>query len=338
MREVPSRDELRRLGGELTPRSPICEAARVQLCLQAIEVDVKLPEALATLRPAPVHDARVAGRRLRAGASLFRSLYPGVWEEVSERARRVTRGLRLVRDLDIRRDRLRRLARHFKGRAAVCRSSLARLLDETTAARLPLRKGAGDAGLTERFMAPVLPALASPRCSGASESERFSRVCLGELALASSCLIPVASVEGLAGIQHRLRIRGKALRYSLEMMEWRLGEEAAWRTEVLRRAQDILGEMHDIDMFLELLHEEAAASGRRPGVPGRFEPAAGKRRPDTGAARAVRARPDSHCCQEVAALLSEERHQFFVRFLDMRGELERACAALSPRRVARSNA
>jgi CHAD domain-containing protein len=103
-------------------------------------------------------------------------------------------------------------------------------------------------------------------------------------------------VERHAGVQHRLRIKCKSLRYSLEMLEWRMGKEATWRIAVLRKAQDVLGDIHDTDVFLEFISSLE-----------RLPPAARKKP-----------------CRELTASLREERKRHFAAFLGLRAELERA--------------
>lgn len=307
MGQVPLRDELRARARQLSPRSSLPEAARTLTCLWAREMETDLPMALRTLRPAPLHDARVESRRLRAAASLFQGMYPATWERAATMAREVTRCLRTPRDLDIRGARLRRLikARGRSGRKD--RADLARMLDETVTLRGSLINAPGPGA--GKLMAPLLQELWRPRVAEAPSAQRLVWVILKELAHRTEFLIPPASVEPLGGVQHRLRISGKALRYSLEMMEWQLGEEASWRIKVLQRAQDVLGELHDIDVFVEYLEDERKGRARRgPGV-----------RADT------------------MGVLGEQRGRWFGRFLDLRPELENACDLAAVRGRARTS-
>ncbi len=57
---------------------------------------------------------------------------------------------------------------------------------------------------------------------------------------------------------HRLRVRCKQLRYTLEMFEPRLGSGAAPLIAQLKRAQDDLGDMHDATVERELVAQIAA--------------------------------------------------------------------------------
>jgi CHAD domain-containing protein len=270
-------------------------------------METDLPMALTTVDPAPLHDARVDGRRLRAAVMLFQGLYPGAWEQAASMAREVTRCLRFSRDLDIRCARLRLLMRGVKRSDRHDGPHLGRMLDESAALRRSLSKAAGPSA--GAMMAPLLERLWDPRVSEAPSAQRLVNVRLAELAQRTALLIPTAAIEPLGGIQHRLRIRGKALRYSLEMMEWRLGEEASWRIRVLQKAQDVLGELHDLDVFVGYLNEDGKGRGR-------------------GEHRVQR---------NILSVLGQQRHKWFERFLDLRPELEDACGPVAFRARERAN-
>jgi len=294
MKGPPGIEELKLLSQELSPGGSLACSARVQLCLQAREMDAKLQLARHTSTPGPLHDARVAGRRLRAGITLFQRLYPGRWHATVDIARAVTRGLREARDLDIRRARLFRLSRRPGRSDDRCRALFSRLIDESKVDR----KSSGPETTVADFpLEPVIAYLWRPRRSNSADADRFAQVWLHELCVITLNTVPVASVEAHGGVQHRLRIRAKALRYCLEMMQWRLGREARRRIVVLRGAQDVLGQLHDIDVFLEYLRGEAARCARN----------------------------ERGCLREAQAVLEQERHRFFRRFVDQRSGIETAC-------------
>jgi hypothetical protein len=205
----------------------------------------------------------------------------------------------MVRDMDIRAARLRRMtvaARAFPSKTlAIVRGMLEKTHAERGGSGGLAGLLAGDAAET------LLQAMWRPRTSGAPAAERFVRVRLNDLAQRAAMSIPLACAEGRGAVQHRLRIRCKALRYSLEMMEWRLGAQAAWRLDTLRKVQDELGEIHDIDVFCGYLA-------------GRLEKGAPR-----GSGR----------LKDIGRGLGEERHRHFGRFLDLREELGRAVAPLT---------
>lgn len=290
----PDLPELRLRALELTAQSTLAESASVQLCLQSREMEAALPEALSTLRPGPLHDARVASRRLRAGMTLFQRFYPGRWHAAVELARSVTRGLRTARDLDIRRVRLLRLSRLLGKGDRRCRELLGSLAKKTAEERA--LHGAST-GLSAVQVLPVASFLWRPRRANAADADRFVRVWLHELQVMFQNTIPLAAVEAHGGVQHRLRIRGKELRYSLEMMQWRLGGEARWRVATMREAQDTLGELHDIDVLLEYLRSESARRGQSA----------------------------QRCLAGAFEVLGEERRRLFRLFTGRRADLEAVC-------------
>jgi len=311
MSAVPSLSGLEELRRGLSPRSSLPEAARVLLCLQARRLEESFPAALAGEEPAPLHDSRVAGRRLRAGVAMFQCMYPGAWKKAEGWARCATSRFRLARDLDIRCARLRRMMVAAGGYSQEELGLIGGLLEDSVVERKESRGPAvppvgGNGGR-------MLLVLWRPRSSRAPEAERFVRVRFRELEQGASLLIPVACEERRGGVQHRLRMRCRALRYSLEMMEWRLGDQAAWRLEILRSVQDELGELHDIDVFRGYIMERA-------GHPVRPLPK------NDGAPKAHRG---FEGLGDIGSGLGEERHRLFERFLDIREGLERALAPLN---------
>jgi len=296
---VPSLGRLEELRMGLSPANSVVEASRVLLCLQARRLEQAVPEAVAGQHPGPVHDARVAGRRLRAGATVFRSLYPGTWKRAERAGRAVTTGFRQARDLDIRASRLRRMALEAPDRPAGACALVRAMQEETAAQRVGAVRAPGS--LAGWVPEPLLAALWRPRASRAHGAERDVVVRLRDLGQWARLLIPVAMVEAHCGVQHRLRIRCKAMRYSLEMMDWGLGPEATWRLETLRRVQDILGDIHDIDLFRAYLEHRPGAKTTR--MSGRTA--------------------------EIVAGLAEERHRHFAKFLGVRGRLEKALGPVS---------
>jgi len=299
MTPVPSLARLEELRRGLCPSNSIVEASRILLCLQARRLEQSVPEAVAGLHPGPVHDARVAGRRLRAGATLFRSMFPRTWKRAERAGRAVTSGFRQARDMDIRAARLRRMAIEARDRPAGLLAMVRKLQAETSALRAGAVRAAGPP--PRAIPAPLMAELWRPRASRVHGAEREIGVRLRDLGQRARLLIPVAAVEGHCGVQHRLRIRCKAVRYSLEMMDWRLGPEAAGRLGTLRRVQDILGDMHDIDLFIAYVREGPGAGSGRPSGPAR----------------------------EMLAGLAGERRRHFQRFLDIRGKLDSALGPVS---------
>jgi CHAD domain-containing protein len=294
---LPSRAALRRKAASLSPVNTVREAAKVLNSLQALEIDAHAPAAICNGNEKALHDMRVASRRLKAGMALFRELYPLRWPVIRDRAKEVIGGLRLERDLDVRMARL-KVMRADRTATKELRELARRLFTVVERERRSLLGRTWTVPFLDKRMREFLPELWRPRTSCMPELEKSLSGRLRELSREALLLIPSAVVERHAGVQHRLRIRCKALRYSLEMVEWRMGAEASWRLEVLRNVQDAIGELHDVDVFLEFLSAQAR---RRPAPPGRP-------------------------LREMRETMAQERARHFISFMGKRPELERACA------------
>ena len=209
----------------------------------------------------------------------------------------MTGGLRTERDLDVRLLRLREM-RADRTATEELRKLARRLFAVVERERKALLGRTWTVSFLGKRMQEFIPELWRPCTACAPELEKGLSGRLRELAREALVLIPPAAVERHAGVQHRLRIRCKALRYSLEMMEWRMGERASRTINVLRDVQDVLGEVHDVDVFVEFFSSQAR---RRPAMP---------RRP----------------LREMRERMAQERKRHFAVFTGLRPELERVCA------------
>ena len=215
-----------------------------------------------------VHDLRVATRRLQEVIDFCGDALPHrPARRLARRARRIRRELGPLRNIDVLRE---LVARFSKELNATQRRSLApverRLASDAAALRRPGDKdGArkGDArmkvpGVRKRIQAlrrgPRLPASFSIRKRAAEVVE--DRTVTLEAALWEAR-------TGSPAALHALRIRIKRYRYALEILD-RAGIRKARPAIVsARSAQTSLGEVHDLDVFLELLRRrKPSASGR----------------------------------------------------------------------------
>lgn len=207
-----------------------------------------------------IHQGRVASRRLRTAFWVFEDLFP------SGKARRWRRTLRSVarafgaaRDLDVQIVFLQRLAARL--RPSPRRAGLLALVDllrkrraeshsDVLQALKMLRK--------KRLIGKVRVALAKLRRGTATETatdnlRRRARSCitkrLEELLRLERYVEEPARVREL----HEMRIAAKRLRYTLECFEPFYGRGTARFIGAARSVQTVLGDLHDLDVWLQSL-------------------------------------------------------------------------------------
>jgi CHAD domain-containing protein len=201
-----------------------------------------------------VHDARVATRRLREVVPI---VTVGHEDRKSARLRRrlrkLTRALGPVRELDVAsklfddREGRRRspgvaaLRRHLRDERDKAFERLERAFDRPRAERLLARLGKLDEHLREGpDMASDADLERARRALADSAIERARQ--LGDAIAASGAIFIVERV-------HAVRIAAKRLRYALELAgELRLVPTGALVSR-LRRIQDVLGDLHDLDVL-----------------------------------------------------------------------------------------
>ncbi len=221
-----------------------------------------------------VHRMRVGSRRLRAALGLYEDLLgkpARLWRRAS---RAVTRALGAARDLDVQLEQiealraahagdraragLERLAlrlRQARGRAqAGVRQALddletSRLLDEAAHALQQLRVRAELQGAVEPAASPYALRRARQACGPLVE----------ELLAFEPYVHDPAAVEPL----HRMRIAAKRLRYTLEAFVPVFGDGLDAHVGAVKKAQSLLGELHDCDVWFSFLPEFREAERRR---------------------------------------------------------------------------
>ena len=217
----------------------------------------------------PLHDMRVASRRLRETLRLFQSYYAPVrFRKLSRKARRITRVLGLPREMDVNLELLRRC--QFAGGLvfhATCEHLLA--LFEAEQARLKRRMLREFERLELKEFENDLRVLADsavpPRSKThllfaehqSAEFELFMQQ-MPQLLLDKAKPIlefePTPDALQNDNRLHELRIRTKKLRYALEILKPLLpattGEAPI---ELCRALQDVLGEFHDHTVLIERL-------------------------------------------------------------------------------------
>jgi CHAD domain-containing protein len=200
-----------------------------------------------------IHQSRVATRRLREALPLVARGGPG--RKLARTVRRLTRALGPVRELDVALLELEDLARAqdipragVQSLQQVIRQERARMhrdmgrtidrcrLDKLTEKLLIHARKRDKLALRPRQAHPKQ--LAAARARAARRAERLR-----------------ASIENAAAIYlpdrlHEVRIAVKKLRYAMEIVRDLSGSRATVRIMTLKRAQDLLGRIHDLEVLI----------------------------------------------------------------------------------------
>ena len=197
-----------------------------------------------------LHQARVATRRLRETLPLMAS--GSKQRKLDHTVRRITRALGPVRELDVAlqmldeleatgevpRTAVVRLRHVVSDERRILHSEMLRRLDKCRIDKLEkravaqARKGAKRDGTRDAMQA------AAARARAARRAEALK-----------------AAIENASGMYlpdrlHQVRIAVKKFRYALELAEAVSRSRAAARLRTLKRAQDLLGRMHDLEVLI----------------------------------------------------------------------------------------
>lgn len=224
----------------------------------------------ATLDADEVHDLRVASRRLREGLALFSPLLPSRRRtRLSRMSKEVTRLLGELRNADEAYLFFRELAaettltsrretdlllRHLDAEREAHREKVAKELErfDVRTLRRGLRR------LIERPN-PFKMRAADPFAPWPPFAERA----LAERAAKVEALLPAARRAEDAAARHRLRIAVKKLRYRLEIVAELAPDQGEAARLALKGYQDLLGKLHDLDVFGELVRERVTDGAGR---------------------------------------------------------------------------
>lgn len=252
----------------VTGATPLWMAARVLLGERGDDFFRCRARALKTADPEDIHDLRVASRRLREGFALFAPCYPS--REIARLARgvkRVTQLLGAIRNAD---EALLFFTALADELGAACRGDLDRLLlsfrkeRKGELARLTdglreLVTGRMRARYRRVIAAPALFA-PPPGVDPLAPLAGFARVALDARFADVVALVPAARRPGEVEAQHRLRIAIKRYRYRMEILSPLVGQSFPELHAAIKEYQDLLGKMHDLDVFAQLVRESHFAA------------------------------------------------------------------------------
>jgi CHAD domain-containing protein len=238
--------------------TPLWVAARLLLYERGDDFCGGLDKVLKTFDPEEIHDLRVASRRLREGLALFTPCYPaGNIARLARQLKQVTRLLGEIRntdeaiifftaltdELDIgSRVNLERISGSFrKGRNKELKRLSAGLKEMKTGALCDqFRRVINSPLLFTRHEKDVDLFMPLSMFAGDALNRRLASVLR---------LLPEARQSGETEAQHLLRISVKHFRYRLEILSFLFGENFEEIHKALKCYQDLLGKMHDLDVF-----------------------------------------------------------------------------------------
>ncbi|MBI5656230.1 MAG: CHAD domain-containing protein [Geobacter sp.] len=240
------------------PTAPLWVAARALIAERKCDLEQRWNRAERTFDAEDIHDLRVSSRRLREALVFFSPCFPAKsLDRTSSRTKHLTRMLGTMRNTDEALIFFRSCA--ASGRAAGDVDGLLSQLEQERKQELKLLK----AGLQSHPLAPLreqLDALllepdlfANERVDPFTQIAAFAREMIDERMKGVAELLPLATDEKQVEAQHRLRIAIKRLRYRYELLAPLAGSGHAELLATLKAYQDLLGTMHDLDLFAEMV-------------------------------------------------------------------------------------
>lgn len=205
-------------------------------------------------RPDAIHAARVMSRRLRELLPLL-GLEASTAHKIGRRLRKVTRRLGKLRDVDV----LLGLVDEFEASDRLARPALARVRHELRGTRdrrravVRRRKAIADLRHLLRKLDEVARSLKDAPSSPAREREvRWAaKARVARRAATVKRAVEEAGSVYLPERIHAVRISLKKLRYGAEVAAETTGTVRADDLRELKRTQDLLGRLHDTQMFID---------------------------------------------------------------------------------------
>lgn len=242
--------------------TPLWIAARKLLGAQGAELFLHWAKVAEDFGAEDIHDLRVASRRLREGLALFAPCFPDrAVARIGKRVKRVTTMLGELRNTD---EALLYFATLTPEEKAQADPELSRLLAQLEKEREKAQKRL-KADLNGLKPGPLKSAwealLHRPLlfCSSPVDPfQGFSRFADGAIAARAQTIAelrPRALDQADVGAQHQLRIAVKRLRYRLEILEPLFKSGFAGLLRSLKGYQELLGKLHDLDVFAELVRD-----------------------------------------------------------------------------------
>jgi len=200
-----------------------------------------------------IHQARVATRRVREALPLVASGASG--RKLERIVRRLTRSLGPVRELDV----ALLMLDEFAALPDVPRAGVSRLRqvvhDERRRLHAEMERAVDRCNVDKLTRKAVAAAKARDKDRGPGAARDPRQCAAAEQRAARRAERLRAAIDAAAGIYlpdrlHEVRIAVKKLRYAMEIARELSGSRATARILTLKRAQDLLGRMHDLEVLI----------------------------------------------------------------------------------------
>jgi CHAD domain-containing protein len=211
-----------------------------------------------------LHQARVASRRLRELVPLLQ-LEHGTTRKLGRRLRKVTGRLGTVRELDVLLlliDELHVSGRRGSGGLGRVGVRVSKNRDRARK-RLLTRFPIAEMARLARKLDRIVTALQEAEGASSKTTVRSWRWAIdARVAKRAARLATAMNDAGALYLPERLhavRIAGKRLRYALELSTEASGSRGGVDLRVLKRSQDLLGRMHDVQMLIDEVRQTQAS-------------------------------------------------------------------------------
>src|SRR4051812_32665228 len=211
-----------------------------------------------------LHQARVVSRRMREIVPMLQ-LEPSATRKLGRRLRKVTRRLGAVRELDVQLLLIDEL--HVSGRRA--QGGLGRVGVRVSKARddarkrLSARLPVSDMARLAKKLSRIIDALRDAERTSSKGAARSWRWAIDARVAKRAARLCAAMADAgavyLPDRLHAVRIAVKKLRYAVELAAEAAGERGTADLRLLKRIQDLLGRMHDMQMLIDEVRQTQAS-------------------------------------------------------------------------------
>ena len=239
-------------------------ATRSELLRKRVDQFTRVLDAVEKGDVRALHLARVASRRMRELVPML-PLERSVSRKISRRLRKITARLGTVRELDVLLIQIDEL--HVSGRSGS--GGLGRVGVRVSKARDEARKRlseelpTSDMARLARKLERLGDELAEKERASSKASARNWRWAIeARVAKRAARLGAAMSTAGalyLADRLHAVRIAVKRLRYAVELSAEAAGTRGGAEIRLLKRGQDVLGRMHDVQMLIDQVRQTQAS-------------------------------------------------------------------------------